>query len=185
MDEKDKKAAEYEIELRGYTLKVSIKFEVALMDIVYFSNSEQYIDAANSPSLKIKNLTFAGKIKRASDMLTKHHPDLLIKYETLFNDLSEFKIIRNQIAHCAIYWVDDTLKRFQIWDVEEDNTKLQFYSPIDYTRAGMVKMLVEFLEKIIYPLLSLVKEVQARLKVYDPHLYSALTEALGNNGQAK
>ena len=179
------KAEDYEIQLRGVTLDVSVKFEIALMDIVYFSNSEQYNDPTKSDYLKIKNLTFGGKINRVKKLLSIYHSDLLIKYESLFKILDDFLQLRNRLAHCAMYWTDDKLENLEIWEVMEGYNKLQFYTPIPYTRLGISQSLVAFLKQIAPTLLSLQNEVQLRLKQSNPKLYSGLTSALDNEDQAK
>ncbi len=170
--------ANFEISLRGTALKISIKFEVILMDIVYFSNSDQYVEPSKSASLKLKNLTFGGKISRVKELVRNYHLDLFEKHETLFKDLDDFLILRNMLAHCAIYWPDGDLKRLFIWDVVEGGSKFQYYQPKEYTRKELSLMLVTFLNSIANPLLELQKEIQERMRQSDPKLYSSLTQYL-------
>ena len=72
--------ADHQMRLRGSVLVVATTIEAILMLIVYYSNVKQYRKAHKSPSLKLKNLTFGGKIKRTKDLISEHHPDLAGKY---------------------------------------------------------------------------------------------------------
>jgi len=185
MRKKQEHEAELEIKLRGSTLNVAIKFEVFLINIIYFSNSEQYMNPTESKSLKIKNLTFGGKIKRAKDLLSIYHLDLLTKYDELFLDLDNFLEFRNKLAHCAMLWVDEKSEYLEIWDVAETPEKFQFYAPITRTTREISESIIWYLNKISTPLISLQNEVQLRLKQTNLKLYSALTSALHNDNPEK
>jgi len=180
-DEQLEKQAEHEIQLRGTMLNVSIKFEVALMNIIYFSNAEQYINPKESKSLKIKNLTFGGKLERAKELLSTHHKDLIDANITLFSNLSEFLILRNRLAHCAIYWVNDETDNLEIWDVIEKD-RFQFFAPINYKNIDIRLKIIDSLQKITSPLLSLENEIEVRLKKSDPHIFSLL-KGVSNSDQ--
>ncbi|TMI62824.1 MAG: hypothetical protein E6H07_15580 [Bacteroidetes bacterium] len=174
------KQHETEITLRGTVLTVSVNIEVVLMRIIYFSNGEHY-ENPKSPSLKIKNLTFSSKINRVKEVLKLHHSDLLAEYQNLFTTLEGFLVIRNQIAHCAIYWIDEKLNDFEIWDVVEGDI-VQYYSPIKYTRVEIATAIIEYFNKITPPLLSLENEVSLRLKLSHPQIYSQLSSATQHGG---
>jgi hypothetical protein len=128
--------AEHEIELRGIMLNVAIKFEVALMNIIYFSNAQQYINPKESKSLKIKYLTFGKKLERAKDLLAEFHQDLFQLNENLFFELGQFLLLRNKLAHCTVYWVNEGIDTLEIWDVvEKDN--FEFFAPTPYSNFGI------------------------------------------------
>lgn len=171
-----------EIELRGTMLDVSIKFEVALMNIIYFSNSEQYIKAEESKSLKIKNLTFGGKLKRAKELLITFHKDLIQSHHLLFENLDKFLILRNRLTHCAIYWVDEKTDNLEIWDVNDTN-KFQFFEPIKYTNLGIRLELIDYLQKIGPALVSLESEIELRLKKSNLKIFSLLKGVSDSDSQ--
>ncbi|TMI72175.1 MAG: hypothetical protein E6H09_11685 [Bacteroidetes bacterium] len=176
MDTRIAKQSEIEIQLRGSTLIVAIKLEVFLMNIIYFSNAQQY-NNPESKSLKIKHLTFGGKIERAKDLLSKHHPDLLLSSSLLFDKLDGFLKFRNQIAHCVIFWPNEKVYNLQIWDVVESPNKLQFYAPIDFTTKEIKIKIVDYLNQITPPLIALQNEVQQRLQRSDPEVFAVLSSA--------
>jgi hypothetical protein len=176
---------ERENELRGTTLNIAIKFEAGLMDIIYFSNAEQYFIEPQAASLKLKHLTFGGKIKRAKELLADYHPDLLNKYEVLFENLADFAIIRNKMAHCLLHWLDGSIDEFQLWDVVEDESKFQFYKPEIYSRFEVSQRLLIFLGKIGSHLKELRDDVDFRLSQAAPEIHSALTSALDKGLQSE
>ena len=173
----------YETKLRGSTLIASTNVEFILINVVYFSNAEQWKKPSESPSLKIKKLTFGGKIKRLREMLTLHHADLLLKYDELLKELDVFLEIRNKVAHCTIYWLDSELSRLQIWDVEEPTEPgLQLYVPTEYNTDDLVASIYKSFNKITPLLVELQNEVESRLKSSYPQLHSLLTQATRTGG---
>src|SRR5687768_9138935 len=101
---KEKKIA-IEVELRGFTLKLSAIIESNVMSIIYWSNANQY-KTPGAKYLKLKGLTFGKKVHRMKEVLNKYHPDLHEKNMKFFSDLDDFRKFRNLMAHCAFVWKD-------------------------------------------------------------------------------
>jgi|SRR5688572_16816025 len=142
------KHQDIEVTLRGTVLNVAVKLEAILINIVYFSNSEQYQNMSESPSLKLKNLTFGGKITRTKELLAAYHRDLLDENEELFKHLSTFLDIRNKMAHCTILMLDAEANYLQIWETNESETQIQFYKPVEYSRFEIISSVI-VMEKIL------------------------------------
>ena len=154
-----------EIEIRGSTLKVAITIERLLMMIVYTSNAEQYT-IKNSEYLRLKNLTFGGKLNRVKKVLDKFHPDLLASNIVLFEKLDRFKTFRDKMAHCAFEW-NYSQTGFNILDNVEDENGFQYYESfpckvIDTKKATLEGTL------LVKPLLEIANEVELRLKNQHP-----------------
>ena len=167
-----------EVKIRGSALKLSVTFEGALMSIVYSCSGELYTDINKAPLLKLKGCMFHQKINRVKELLGIYHPDLLEKYQPLFNDLSIFKDFRNRMAHCGISW-GDGLTEFEVWDIAEDENKFQFYQPIKYVVHEVYFTMAKAANDITPPLTNLLHEVQLRLQTSSPKIFAALK--LGGN----
>lgn len=176
--------ADLEKSLRGATLIASTHVEPILMTMVYLSNKEQWDKPEDSKYLKIKNLTFGGKITRLKDVLSEYHSDLLVKYEEFFKDLEAFKDIRNKIAHSAIEWLDEKCERLRIYDFAETPAKFQFYSPVEYNYLSLSLYIITAFNKIAPPLTELHNEIESRLRKNHPDFYLAISSAL-DTGQEK
>lgn len=87
-------------------------------------------------------------------------------------------MIRNRLAHCALYFPDEELDNIEIWDEAEGEDNLQFYSPIKYKRLEIAASVIAYVHEITPPLISLQDEVELRLKDSDPLTYSALGSEL-------
>ncbi len=148
-----------EIEIRGAALRLPITIEAVLMSIVYFSNAEQYKER-KAKTLLLKGLMFSQKISRVREVLAEFHPDLLARYSTLFDDMEAFKKFRNKIAHCAFSW-GDSISDFEVWEVEEDENKFQFYKPIKTTVEDTFGYILKTIKDIIPPLTNLLNEYKS------------------------
>lgn len=162
-----------EVEMRGTALKLSVTIEGVLMNIVYSSSDELYMDKSKSYLLKLKECMFGQKIQRAKEVLEMYHPDLLIKNEKLFIDINIFKDFRNRMAHCGFSWAE-SLSEFEVWDVTEDETKFQFYAPIKYTVVDVNLTMLKAIKSIIPPLTQLLNEVENRLQKSNQKIYDLL-----------
>lgn len=182
MSELVKRRHKIEIVLRGRALIASAKFESALMDIIYFTNSGQYFNG-RLHSLDLKKLMFHQKIEKVTADLKKHHRDLFENNSQLLADLSQFKELRNQLAHCLISWPDDGLENIDIWDVAEDEDSFKFFSPTRHNVLELGDLLAKTIIKINAPLAYLQNTIRFRLSKNDPEFYAQLTQAAHNGGQ--
>jgi hypothetical protein len=83
------------------------------------------------------------------------------------------KKFRNKIAHCAFSW-GDSISDFEVWEVEEDENKFQFYKPIKTTVEDTFGYILKTIKDIIPPLTNLLNETETRLKISNPQIYSVL-----------
>ena len=166
---------EMDMRLRGATLQVSAYIEVFLMNVIYYSNSKQYGNPIEPATPKTRHLTFGGKIKLAKDLLNEFHPDLLIEYKKLFEDLDKFLKIRNRMAHCLFEWLDEKCLSLNIWDnADQFAGKLRFFTPKKITTLQVIDSINDYFNDITFPVISLQNEVELRLKKNDPVVYSMI-----------
>ena len=141
------------------------------MMIIYASNAQQYI-VKNSKYLKLEYLTFGGKISRLKEVLVKFHPDLVVKYSMLFDNLNTFKKFRDKMAHCSFEWEYSTVK-FDIIENVEDETGFQYYKAFPYSVVQARLATVDG-AALTVPLLQLSSEIELRLKNHHPNVYASL-----------
>lgn len=170
-----KDTVEPEINLRGITSKLSVTIEGVLMNIVFFSNIDQYSGSEESEFLKLKRVTFGVKLERVRILLDKYHKDLAKKNKKLFTNLDKFITFRNRITHCGLTWKDHKPETFIIWDIKEDQSKYEHLHPIEYNLQDSYKYLNEVMINILPHLKSLTFEVQSRLENEHPSHYKLLT----------
>ena len=118
---------------------------------------------------------FSQKIERAKKVLETFHPDLMQQYSKLFNDIEDFKPLRNRMAHCATTF-GGSLTDFEIWDITQDEDNFQFYALIKFTVRKVYEILLDMSVNIIPVLKGLQQEVELRLKKSAPHVYDVLKQ---------
>lgn len=172
-----KESIPIEIELRGIVLKLAVNIEGVLMNIIYTSSKKLYSDKKLFKFFKLRGCMFSQKIDRVEKVLRLFHKDLLDNNAKLFEDLREFKKIRNRFAHCNIYW-KESVDNFEIWDIVDVDVdvddKFEFYQPFEYSVIETRNILAKANIDIFIPLVALFREVQRRLQIDSPKLYAKL-----------
>lgn len=125
-------AKKLEIQFRGECIFFTSQIESWLGKIILFIKWEH-------PELQLKNvdfkqLKFANKIDKVASLFKKFYPDIISNNPALFPDLQRVRLFRNRVAHCEFSWDenDKDLSYFEVWDIEEDEERNQFFTPIRY-----------------------------------------------------
>lgn len=136
-----------EVEIRGAALKISITIESMLMQIIFFTSEELFMEE-NSHYLKTKHVTFGEKIGRLRELLKIYHPDLAKRNKNLFNRIDKFLTFRNQLCHAMLTWKDEKPDVFIIHDIQEDPNKNEIFQEIEYNYNERMKYLIDNLQHI-------------------------------------
>jgi hypothetical protein len=116
-----------EINLRGGFMMQSCDLEMALLHIMLYC-----IAGVTEPEVikrKFKGMMMNDKIKQAIIDLKTHKPNYYTKYEQYFEELAPLKTLRNQMAHCKIFWNDQSDANdtsFEFVEIAKDNEEEKF-----------------------------------------------------------
>lgn len=157
------KSKKIEIDFRGECIFFTSQIESWLAKIILFIKLEH--PELGIKNVDFKNLKFANKIDKVLSLFTKFYPHILLNDSKLFDDLTRVRIFRNRVAHCEFSWDENELDHsyFDIWDIEEDEEKNQFFVPIRYT----IQESIAELEHIVNTgsrLLEITRDFQTRFK---------------------
>lgn len=144
-----------EIYLRGRMLQVSSITEALLSQILLVSRA----DEPDRKPYKFRTLTFDSKIKESENALSEKYLSIYDQNKTIFAELSKLKNIRNKIAHCKFDWLESEPEFVIIWDISEDETKLQFYTAEKHKIVDLINC-IEKLKAIVLKLNEIITHLR-------------------------
>jgi len=126
-----KSSKELEIDFRGESIFFTSKIESWLGKIVLFIKWEH--PELGIKKIDFKHFTFYQKIEKVEKLLRSHYEEIFKANDGLFAELQNVRLFRNRVAHCEFTWNEEDLSYFEVWDIEENEEKDQFFVPIKYT----------------------------------------------------
>jgi hypothetical protein len=173
-DEAFYKVQRVEISLRGKYMRFSANVEGLLMRNIFFLNEEKFLATNFEDPIRLKGLMFHKKIEKFQELLKELHPDMETKYADLFDHLSNFKEMRNKMAHCYFKWNETDLSTLTIWDIKEASDKIQFFEPTTHNVDLLFRFLNNSISNITERFNELSIEIEEAVRHKMPYLFDVL-----------
>ena len=163
-----------EVEIRGRYLRFSANIEGHIVRNIILLNEELFLKSNIEIPLNFKDLMFHKKIEKYKSLLIELHFDLFKKHEKLFEILFEFKEVRNKIAHNLITHPNTDLNKLTICELNQNQDKIWYYEPVEYSVEKLINTLDIFMRKIIEDFNALTSAIIEIVKPKMPELFSSL-----------
>ncbi len=166
-----------EITMRGLVMTTSVGIEAILTTIILFCGAPLNTQNVEAEEFKIKRLGFYEIAQKSRKLLKKYHPDLHKENVRLFSMILKVVDFRNWFAHCPILWTDLRKLTFEIQETKVDKNGFEYNHYTTYSYLQTMAY-IHFIYKHVLPALSrLSSEVQARLKISHPAIYTGIQMA--------
>ncbi len=160
-----------EINIRGRYLRFSASVEGLMTKCIVYLNEVKAKSTGIEEPIDFDNLTFFKKEKKFKELLKIVYYDLFQINTNLFDHLSNFREMRNKMAHCYFTWDEADLSHVTIWDLEDKKVKPHKVIPTKYRIQEISDILTTSMKAIISNLNILASEVIERVTPEIPYIF--------------
>ena len=144
---KESAESKKQIEIRGRYLMMACDIEFSLLCIIMYSSPDPY----NQQRLgQFSDMHMSEKINNAICDIKKHNYNYYLEFKPTFDGLEEFRIVRNDMAHCVgMFPKAPDLSVFKIdfidkEDKKDKTNKNEWFKYKEYTETYILESLERF-----------------------------------------
>lgn len=160
-----------EVTIRGRYLRFSASIEGLMTKCIVYLNEVKTKLTGTEEIINFNNFTFFKKEEKFKKLLEFVYCDLYLSNNVLFNLLTQFRNMRNKMAHCNFTWDESDLSYVTIWDLEDKNRNPQKVIPTKYKIQEISDCLTTSMKGIINPMNNLASEVIKRVRPEIPYMF--------------
>ena len=160
-----------EVNIRGRYLRFSASLEGLMTKCILYLNEVNIKLTGIEETLDFSNLTFFKKEEKFKKLLAVVYKDLFQTNIHLFEHLSQFRKMRNKMAHCYFTWDESDLSHVTVWDLEDKKIKPHKVTPIKYNIQEISYSLTASMNAIMDDMNNLASEVIKRVTPQIPYMF--------------
>ena len=160
-----------EINIRGRYLRFSASVEGLLTKCIVYLNEVKIKSTGIEEAIDFNNFNFYKKEIKFKTLLEIVYIDLFQANTDLFDCLSEFRKMRNKMAHCYFTWEETDLSYVTIWDLEDTKAHPHKVIPTKYRIQEISDLLTTSMKAITDTLNILASEVIRRVTPEIPYMF--------------
>jgi hypothetical protein len=159
-----------EVNIRGRYLRFSASVEGLMTKCIVYLNEVKTKLTGTEEGINFNKFTFFIKEEKFKKLLEYVYNDLYQANTELFNRLTQFREMRNKMAHCNFTWDESDLSHVTIWDLDK-NVKPHEIIPMKYKIQEISNSLTTSMKAIITPMNNLAHEVIKRVRPVIPYMF--------------
>lgn len=160
-----------EVNIRGRYLRFSASVEGLMTKCIVYLNEVKTKLNGNEETIDFTNFTFFKKEDKFKKLLEFVYKDLYQANNELFDHLTNFREMRNKMAHCYFTWDESDLSCVTIWDLEDKKAKPHKVVPTKYKIQEISNSLTESMTGITHSINVLASEVIKRVTPEIPYMF--------------
>jgi hypothetical protein len=160
-----------EINIRGRYLRFSASVEGLITKCIIYLNEVKTKLTGDEEVLDFKYFHFGKKEGKFKELLEFVYNDLYQANNELFEHLTNFREMRNKMAHCYFTWEETDLSKVIIWDLEDKKSKPHKVVPVSYSIQEINNSLDRAIKDITDKMNSLANEIIIRVKPEIPYMF--------------